>query len=253
LASILKRNLQLVLLPGLGADERLLQPQREAFPDLIVPPWLPPRKTEGLPEYAARLAETLPRDRPLIVGGVSLGGMIAYELARGLSQFSCNENGTVPFWGPVKAVVLIASCCTWSAIRPLYRVGGVLWPAVPSATLSLVKCAANFILGRFSPVTATQRRMLVTMFRSIDNRFMHWAVSAILRWRPQPLEQVPVYHIHGARDRLIPMRRQSPTKIIPDGGHLINLTHAEAVNGFLENIVKTVASRYNIPETQKDC
>jgi hypothetical protein len=51
---------QLVLISGLGADERLLAPQREAFPDAIIPPWLPPRTSDGLPEYAARLAETLP-------------------------------------------------------------------------------------------------------------------------------------------------------------------------------------------------
>ena len=36
---------QLLLLPGLGADRRLFEPQRQAFPQLVVPPWIPPRKT----------------------------------------------------------------------------------------------------------------------------------------------------------------------------------------------------------------
>ena len=52
---------QLVLLPGLGADHRLLEPQRQAFPQLVVPAWIPPQKNESLPEYAARMAETVGR------------------------------------------------------------------------------------------------------------------------------------------------------------------------------------------------
>ena len=75
---------QLILLPGLGADHRLLEPQRAAFPQLIVPPWIPPRKHESLPQYAERMAETVtpPHDVPLVLGGVLFGGMLAYEMAR---------------------------------------------------------------------------------------------------------------------------------------------------------------------------
>ncbi|MFZ1934503.1 MAG: thioesterase domain-containing protein, partial [Thermoguttaceae bacterium] len=79
-------TLQLILLPGLGADHRLLEPQRAAFPQLIVPPWIPPRKHESLPQYAERMAQTVapPHDVPLVLGGVSFGGMLAYEMARWL-------------------------------------------------------------------------------------------------------------------------------------------------------------------------
>ena len=93
------KGFQLILLPGLGADHRLLEPQRAAFPQLVVPPWIPPRKRESLPQYAARMAETVTpsRDVPLILGGVSFGGMLAYEMARYLKP---------------DAVVLIASCRT---------------------------------------------------------------------------------------------------------------------------------------------
>ena len=54
---------QLILLPGLGADRRLLEPQRREFPQLVVPPWIPPRTDESLPDYAARMAETV---KPLL-------------------------------------------------------------------------------------------------------------------------------------------------------------------------------------------
>ena len=69
---------------------------------------------------------------------------------------------------------------------------------------------------------------------------MHWAVSAILNWNPAPLEQTPVYQIHGARDQIIPAKSVTPDEIIPDGGHLINLTHANLVNAYIREIIAKV-------------
>ena len=39
---------RLVLFPGLAADARLFEPQRRAFPQLEVPPWLMPLADERL-------------------------------------------------------------------------------------------------------------------------------------------------------------------------------------------------------------
>ena len=44
---------------------------------------------------------------------------------------------------------------------------------------------------------------------------------------------MPICHIHGDRDRLIPLHRVRPDHVVPGAGHLLNLTHGEAVNAFL--------------------
>ncbi|MGW8258356.1 MAG: alpha/beta fold hydrolase, partial [Thermoguttaceae bacterium] len=67
--------------------------------------------------------------------------------------------------------------------------------------------------------------------------FMHWAVSAILHWTPTPLETTPTFQIHGALDRVIPLKSVAPEKIIADGGHLINITHAQSVNEYIREVV----------------
>ena len=77
-----RTDLNVVFLPGLGADGRLFTSQREVFPDLLTPPWPPPAPDESLPGYAVRLAGTLPLARPLVLGGCSFGGMVACEMAR---------------------------------------------------------------------------------------------------------------------------------------------------------------------------
>jgi pimeloyl-ACP methyl ester carboxylesterase len=265
---------RLILLPGLGADQRLFEPQRKAFPELVVPPWIPPRKGETLPDYAVRMAETIaPLLRnhlgtgsffgenarflanssaenmdlsplPLILGGVSFGGMMAYEMARHLRP---------------NAVVQIASCRTRQGIGNFFHAGGRLLPWVPVQAWDVTKWLSSPVTRIYSRLQPSDREKLVAMFKEMDSRFMHWVLQAILKWDPKPLEgdcpnfrvgengTVPlgnrkrtrVFQIHGGRDPLISVRRVQPDKIIPDGGHMINVSHAEEVNAFIREAVES--------------
>ncbi len=211
---------QLILLPGLGADHRLLEPQRAAFPQLIVPPWIPPRKNESLPQYAERMAEKVVQSHnvPLVLGGVSFGGMLAYEMARYLKP---------------DAVVLIASCRKRESLRPIYAPGRWLLPLIPVQAWSVAKLLSGPVMRIRHRTSVARRELLIAMFKDTDSRFMHWTLQAILRWQPTPLADIPVFQIHGSRDPLIPARRVEADVMIPNGGHLINVTHAEEVNAFV--------------------
>lgn len=44
---------------------------------------------------------------------------------------------------------------------------------------------------------------------------------------------MPIHHVHGDRDRLIPVHRVRPDRVIAGAGHLLNITHPEAVNDFI--------------------
>jgi pimeloyl-ACP methyl ester carboxylesterase len=216
---------QLILLPGLGADQRLLEPQRQEFPQLVVPPWIPPRADELLPDYAARMAGTVrpARDVPLILGGVSFGGMLAYEMAAHLKP---------------DAVVLIASCRKRQSLRPVWHAARRLLPLVPVRAWDLAKLLAGPVVRLRVGVPAARRDLAVTMFKQSDSHFMHWVLQAILRWQPSRLQGIRVCQIHGGRDLLIPARRVEADEVIPDGGHLINITHARKVNGFLRRAME---------------
>ena len=219
---------KLILIPGLGTDDRLFEPQRRAFPELIVPPWIMPHKDEDLANYAARMAEVIAVREPFVLGGVSLGGMIAYEIARHVKP---------------QAVIQIASCHTRQGIRGFFRATGHLWPVVPAGAFKIAKFISLPVLRTFGVLSPAQRQLCAKMFSEMDSRFMHWAVSAILNWNPTPLEQTPVYQIHGARDQIIPEKCVSPDEIIPDGGHLINLTHSDMVNAYIRDVIAKVCNR----------
>jgi pimeloyl-ACP methyl ester carboxylesterase len=211
---------QLMLLPGLGADVRLFEPQRRAFPQLVVPPWIPPKKNESLSAYAARMAEMIepPPSGPWILGGVSMGGMIAYEMARHRKP---------------DTVVLIASCRTRQSLRHGFHAGAHVVPWLPVGIWSVAKWLAPSVLAGSRRYDAAAQSRLVRMFQEMDSAFMHWALSAILGWNPTLLAGVRVFQIHGGRDLMIPARSVDADTLIADGGHMINLTHAEEVNAFI--------------------
>src|SRR5204863_6450986 len=79
----------LLLLPGMGTDERLFRYQKEAFPTLIVPPWIEPLAGESLSHYAAHLARIVDPGVPCFIGGASFGGIVALEMANHLHARAC--------------------------------------------------------------------------------------------------------------------------------------------------------------------
>ena len=213
---------QLVLLPGLGADYHQWEPQNLAFPGLVVPPWIPPLRTDTLPTYAARLAETVPRQKPLILGGSSFGGMLACEMARHLQP---------------KAIILIGSCRSINSLnRGVLSLRAILC-RIPCWGIRLTKPLAPFAVQTFRNLKPEFRRLCASMFWEADPVWMRWAIGAILRWQPTLLADTPVFHIHGQRDRMIRASTVTPDCLIPDGGHLINLSHAVQVNDFIRKVL----------------
>jgi len=70
------------MIPGTATDRRMFAPQLEQFPDLAIPEWLPPRDLdESLESYSQRLSQEINTSSPFALGGVSLGGMIAQQMA----------------------------------------------------------------------------------------------------------------------------------------------------------------------------
>ncbi|MBC8108540.1 MAG: hypothetical protein H7Z14_18285, partial [Anaerolineae bacterium] len=74
----------LILVPGMGADERLFTPQRNVFPNLVVPKWITPAPNDSIQSYAKRWALQIDPKRPCFVGGASFGGFVAMEMAKQL-------------------------------------------------------------------------------------------------------------------------------------------------------------------------
>jgi pimeloyl-ACP methyl ester carboxylesterase len=211
---------RLIVVPGLGADERMFEPQRKAFGELIVAPWIEPHDGESLADYARRLAEKVDpgANGPLYLGGVSAGGMIAQEMARHLKP---------------RAVFMVATCASGAELplraRGLERVSR--W--MNDWMVRRLTCLRSFMHLGAGDVAEEHLSLLIDMYRRTPVSFLRWLSRSVVEWRPSGRAGVPTHHIHGAKDRVIPLRGVKPDLVIADGGHMINFSHAAQVNQFI--------------------
>ena len=209
---------RLILLPGLGADARLFEPQREAIPGLEVPTWLPHRDGESLPDYARRMVDSIDPREPYYLGGTSFGGMVALEMARHLNP---------------TAIFLIASCRSGQAIAPHLRYFVRFSNVLPERVFEPDQGATPLFIGKFGRLSITQKRFFETMLVDASPSFVRWGIAAITEWDGAGELGVPIHHIHGSADDLILLGSVQPDRVVAGGGHLLNVTHADEVNAFI--------------------
>ena len=210
----------LILFSGMGADERVFEPQRRAFPHLIVPRWITPDPEESLPAYAQRLASRVDPRRPFFIGGASFGGMVAVEAARHLPHvLGCFLIGSVR--SPRELPRRLRAMGT---ALPLAR--GVPFRWLPTAARVLVPFAERF-------VSASACGMAQQVADS-DPTFLRWACGAVLQWQSAEDEPpFPIHQIHGDADLILPCRLTRPDVLVRGAGHVLTLSHPQDVNAFV--------------------
>lgn len=228
-------NLPIILLPGIGLDERLYAAQTIAISSVTVPDWLKPTYFESLPHYAKRMAEIVDPKGPCYVGGVSLGGMIALEMSRHLDCrgvfliSSIRSRDELPYWARFLA--------PWAWVLP------------PRADL-IASAAGTSILwtvGRFLPA---RWRLFCIHLSKTRATILPWACRAAVKWKPTEPYAAPVYHLHGDHDPIFPHHYTQVTQLVPRGGHLLPLTHPFVVNEFLRRGMEQSGTRADTLATE---
>jgi pimeloyl-ACP methyl ester carboxylesterase len=213
---------KLVCFPGLGADERLLEPQRALGIPIEVPPWIDPLPREPLVSYAARMAATIRTPPPYFIAGISFGGPIALEVARHVHP---------------RAVILISSCRSRRGISRFLR---FMARGTRITPLPIFRAIKSFpMLGRrmFGTLTPEQATVFDTMLADTPVIRLKWSIAALMKWSGSAVNlDCPVHHIHGECDRVLPVKYCQADHIVAGAGHLMNMTHAEQVNEFIRQI-----------------
>lgn len=214
--------MKIYLIPGLGADKRMYQPQLKLWPEAEVLEHLTPVRGETLTQYAARLAPSIDTAAPFILIGTSLGGMISLELTK--------------YVKPEK-VILIASVKGRDELPTFIRSMRYLnfHRLIPPGIYKHVNglMAARLDSRRDSSVASLIREMTI----DASPLFIDWAINAVINWKPAFILPENLVHIHGSNDTLFPLKYIKQPIIIKNGSHVMNLTLSAEVNKALQKAV----------------
>jgi pimeloyl-ACP methyl ester carboxylesterase len=141
-----------------------------------------------------------------VVGGSSLGGMVALEIAARLDS---------------KAVALIGSALDPNDIAKLLT---MLSPLASITPLSLIQKLAG-----------KHENLVSQMFSDSDPDFIRAMCAYLREWPGYNGSLEKVKRIHGRKDHIIPCPHDG-CEVIENAGHLIAITHARECAAFLETI-----------------
>jgi len=201
----------------------------------LVAPWIPAEPDDTLATYAARLAKTIDTSQPFFLGGISLGGMLAYEMA--------------PLLGPnLRGLIILVACTSNQGIPRLYRFIGRFVALMPAFTMRIGKSVVPAIRKLFGISTKEQTQRFQAMLKDADVHFLKWSLGAVLRWPGATLPPtVPVLTIAAERDLIVPRRLARADHTVAGAGHTVNVTHAAEVNRLITDWLKSRPAELNLP------
>ncbi len=150
--------------------------------------------------------------------GISFGGMVAQKLAERIRP---------------RGIILIGSLTTTGSLPALLRMFKPILPWLPRGIFNFGIMPGAIAARVFGVREKAHLDLLYAMAKRIapeDGRNLNILALDFASARPAG---VAVRTINGVRDRIIRAKGETRDEIMPDGGHLISLTHAAGVNAAL--------------------
>jgi pimeloyl-ACP methyl ester carboxylesterase len=213
---------RLFLITGFALDASAfsllhLPPNRVRCLDLI-----PMEPGDTLAIYASRLIRQTDYQATDILGGVSLGGMLALEAAR--------QHGT-------RALALIASATEPQFIRTVFRALSYVAPEAPEEFLRLVFGGVPKTLHRLGMMSDANRDMLAKVMAAFPIALLQRLPPMILAW-PGCQPVAPLHRLHSSGDWMIRFDgRGQCDGLLPGRHHLLTVSHPRLCRDFLMGIL----------------
>ena len=209
---------KIYIFSGLGVDQRVFDNIDFGNLDVEFIDWIEPLKNESLDSYAKRIAQNLTVPNPSLIG-LSFGGMVAVEISKILQT---------------KKIVLIASAKTKSELPEIYQLAGKLKinKLIPNQLLKKHNFITNWFFGL---ETKSDKQLLKRILKDTNPNFLSWAINEILNWKNEE-EPSHCFHIHGNKDRIIPVEIVKADFVIENGGHFMTVNKAEEIEMIIKRI-----------------
>lgn len=207
--------------PGMATDKRIFERMRLPNPKFqyVVIEWLEPENNELLTDYVARMAKAIKHTNPILVG-VSFGGVIVQEMARLF---------------PVEKTIIISSVKSRQEF-PRYMRFGSFTKLYKLLTASGILSISD--LGKLGWNERMRRRLRkIQPYLSVrDEKYLTWAIKNMVEW-DREIADSNVFHIHGTKDEVFPIKYIRNCRKIKKGTHAMILQKTPSI---VEEILKII-------------
>lgn len=207
---------------GLGADERAFAKLHINGFLLHLIPWVDPIKNEAIESYAARMSKQIKEDNPILLG-LSFGGIMCIEIAKQRK---------------VRQIILISSVKT-SAELPAWMklvAKSKLNKIYPMKSYKITAPIQNYFLGAS---TKDEKDMANAYRQQAKMGYTNWAVNEVLNWKNEWMFP-RCFHIHGAEDKIFPIKNIKADMIIEGGGHFMIMNKAAEVSDAIQMALNSI-------------
>ncbi len=212
--------MKVYFISGLAADSRV-------FKHITLPKgyeavhleWIRAKRNESLESYACRLAEKIDTSEKFVLIGLSMGGMIAAEIAKRAKPVT---------------TILLSSVPTYRQFPFRFKLAYYLrlHKFIPGQFFK----SASLLKRFFTAEKSEDKKVIAQVIKESDPAFIRWALGAILQWKNEEVPD-PLWHIHGSKDEIFPVKHTKPTHVIPDGTHLMVMDSGARISTLLEEIL----------------
>lgn len=199
--------------PGMATDKKIFE--RIRLPNskyqYIILEWLMPKDNESLVAYVQRMVKDIKHSNPILIG-VSFGGVIVQEMSKIIST---------------DKVIIISSVKSRQEF-PRYMRFGSFTKLYKLLTASGILSVSD--LGKLGWNTRVRKRLrkMQVYLNVRDRKYLSWAIRNMLEW-DRETEDPEVYHIHGTKDEVFPVKYIDRCQKIKRGKHSMILDKTPSV------------------------
>jgi pimeloyl-ACP methyl ester carboxylesterase len=212
---------RMILLPGLGADERMFAPLK-AQGLFFETPQLPiPRGGETMPVYGRRVAKAIGVRPDDLIGGCSFGSVVAAAVARQV---------------PCRGLVLIGGALNGRGLRGFGKGPRWLWTLFPLGLLRPFLRTEKVIDRVFGSEDQAVRTLAFEMIAGVPDEQLLRGGRLLVACDDDAPPLCPVWAIHGDKDRVMVPPQVDSCRIVAGAGHGLVFTHPAEVASFLRSL-----------------
>lgn len=209
---------KLYLMAGHGSDIRIFS--KINFPenvDTVHLHFIDPKRMESMKDYAIRMSQKIDTTQPFSIIGVSLGGMLASEM----TSFLNPEN-----------VIIISSAAGRSELPVRYKMmrNFEIYRIFSGEFYHFMAKTAQLL---FEPDRKKEGDIFDAMLKDKKPEFLKAGIHMIVNWEGEYESNGKIFHIHGAKDHTLPIRKTCSDMIVEKGSHMMTLTNPKPIEELL--------------------